>query len=98
MGSSGISHRPLVRSRKPVMMTWLCFNCLTSNLVNLAMQLSSQSCNMDMRDPVARSLKMWAYCALGESLLDIFKVARKSGLMTLPLDTCNVGLDVVRTM
>ena len=26
MGSSGIFHRPLVRSRKPVMMTWLDLN------------------------------------------------------------------------
>ena len=26
MGSSGIFHRPLVRSCKPVMMTWFCLN------------------------------------------------------------------------
>ena len=87
MGYSGIFHRPLVRSRKPVMMTWLCFKKITSNLVKMVMQSSSQSCPMEIREPVVMSLKTWGDCALGESLLDIFKLARKSGLMTLPLAT-----------
>ena len=60
---------------------------LTSNLVKMTIQSSSQSCPMDMRDPVAMSLKTWAYIALGESLFDIFKVSRKSGFMMLLLAT-----------
>ena len=44
------------------------------------------------------SLKTWADCALGEILVDIFKVARRFGLMTLPLATWTVGPDVVCTM
>ena len=51
---------------------------------------------MEMREPVVRSLKTWEDFALGESLLEIFKVARRFGLMTLPLATWNVGTDVVR--
>ena len=43
-----------------------------------------------------RSLKTWEDFALGESLLDIFKAACRFGVMTLPLATCTVGLDVVR--
>ena len=77
MGSSGIFHRPLMWSRRPVIMIWLCFKHFTSNLVNIAMQSSSQSCFMDMRELVAMSLKTWADCALEESLFEIFKVARK---------------------
>ena len=64
----------------------------------MAMQSSSIHFPMEMREPVVMSLKMWADCALGESLLDIFKVDRKSGFMTFPLSTWTVGLDVVRTM
>ena len=59
MGSNGIFHRPLVRSRKPVIMPWFCFKFFTSNLVKMAMQSSSQSCPMDTREPVVRSLKTW---------------------------------------
>ena len=95
LGSSGIFHRPLVRSRKPVIMTWLCFKISTSNLVKMAMQSSPKSCPMEMREPVVISLKTWADCALGESLFEIFKVDRKLGLMTLPLSTWTVGSDVV---
>ena len=32
MGSSGIFHRPLVRSSKPVMITWLCFQNFDAKL------------------------------------------------------------------
>ena len=64
MGSSGMFHRPLVRSHKPVIMTWLCFNIFTSNLVKMAMQSSSQSCLIEMREPVVVSLKTWADCTL----------------------------------
>ena len=38
VGSSETFHRLLVRSRKTVIMTWLCFNIFTSNLVKMAMQ------------------------------------------------------------
>ena len=65
------------------------------NLVNMVMQSSSQSCPMDMVEPVVRSLKTWADCALGGKLVDIFKVACRFGLMTLPLETWNVGPNVV---
>ena len=85
MGSSGIFHRPLVRSRKLVMMTWLCFKIITSNLVKMAMQSLSQSFPMEMREPVVGLLTAWADCALGERLFEIFKVAHKSGFMTLLL-------------
>ena len=74
-------HRPLIRSSKMVIMTWLCFNIFTSNLVKMVMQLSTQKCPMEMREPVVMSLNTWAGCALKESLFDIFKVARKLGLM-----------------
>ena len=80
-------HSSLVWSRKSVIMTLLCFKIFTSNLVKMAMQLSSQSFPMEMREPVVMLLKAWADCALGEILFDIFKVARKSGLTTLPLAT-----------
>ena len=87
LGSSGMFHKPLVRLHKPVIMTWLCFKMFTSNLVKMAMQSSSQSCPMDMRESVVMSLKTGVDCALEESLFGIFKVARKSGLMVLPLAT-----------
>ena len=87
LGSSGIFHRPLVRLRKPVMMIWLCFKIITSHLVKMAMQSSSQSFPMDIREPVVGLLKTWADCALGERLLDILRVTHKSGFMTLPLAT-----------
>ena len=87
LGSSGMLHKPLVRSRKPVIITWLCFNIFTSNLVNMATHSSSKSCSMYMREPVVISLKTLADCALEESLFDSFKVARKHGLMIFPLAT-----------
>ena len=80
-------HRTLVWSHKPVIITWLCFKILTSNLVKMEMQLSSQSCLMEMREPVVVSLKMWADCNLEESLFNSFKVARRLGLMVFPLAT-----------
>ena len=70
----------------------------TLNLVKMAMQSSSQSCPMEMREPVVRSSKTWADCALEESSVDNFKVARRFGLMTLPLATWTVGPDVVCAM
>ena len=51
----------------------------------MVMQLSLQSCPMEIRDPVVMLLKTWADCALEESLFDIFKVACKLGLMIFPL-------------
>ena len=80
-------HRPLVRSRKPVIMTWLCFKVFTSNLAKMATQLSSQSFPMDISEPVVMSLKTWAYCALEDSLLESCKVVLKAGLMTFLLAT-----------
>ena len=50
-------------------------------------QSSSQSCTMEMKEPVVMSLKTWVNCDLGESLFDIFKVACKSVFMTFPLAT-----------
>ena len=87
-----------MRSLKPGMMTWLWFKKVTSNLVNMVIQSSLQSFPMEIRKPAVMSLKTWVDCALGESLLDIFKVARKSGLTPLPLAIWTVGPDVVRTM
>ena len=62
-----------MRSRKPVIMTWLCFNISTSNLVKMVMQSSSKSFPIEMREPVVMSLKTWVDCALEESLFEIFK-------------------------
>ena len=87
MGSSGMFHRPLVRSRKPVIITCLCFNILTSNLVKMATHLSSQSCPMEMREPVVMSLKTCADYASEESLFDSCKVARTASLMMFLLNT-----------
>ena len=87
MGFSGTFHRPLVRSHNLVIMNWLCFKIITSNLVKMAMQLSLQNCPMDTREPVVMLLKTWADCAMEESLLGIFKVDHKSGLMIFPLAT-----------
>ena len=78
-------HSSLVWSRKPVIMTLLCFKIFTSNLVKMAMHLSSQSFPMEMREPVVMLLKTWADWDLEEILFDIFKVDCKSGLMILPL-------------
>ena len=64
----------------------------------MAMQLSSQSFPMEMRESVVRSLKTWADCAMGEILVEIFKVARRFGLMTLPFATLTVRTDVVHTV
>ena len=47
---------------------------------------------------MVRSLKTWADFALGEILVDIFKVACIFGLMTLPLATWTLGPYMVRTM
>ena len=62
-----------MRSRKPVIITWFCLKLFTSNLVKMEMQLSSQSCPMEMREPVVMSLKTWADFALEESLFDFFR-------------------------
>ena len=86
-GPSGMFHRPLVRSRKPAIMTRLCFKIFTLNLVKMATQSSSQSCPMDMSELVVMSLKTWTDCALEESLLESFKVALNSGLMMFSLAT-----------
>ena len=64
----------------------------------MVMQTSSKHFPLEMREPLVMLLKTWAYCDFGEILLDIFKVALKSGFMTLLLATWNVGPDVVRTM
>ena len=66
MGSSGMYHRPLLWSRKPVMMTWLCFNMFTSNLVKIVKMVmfsSLQNCTMKMWEPVVMSLKTCTDCA-----------------------------------
>ena len=76
-----------MRSRKPVIMTWLRFKIFRSNLVKMAMHSSLQSFPMEMREPVVMSLKRWADFSMEEILFDIFKVARKSVLMILPLAT-----------
>ena len=87
-----------MRSRKSVIMTWLCFKIFTSNLLKMVMQSSSKNYPTEMMEPVVMSLKTWADFALEESLFDIFKVAHKSGLMILPLATWTVGLNVVCVM
>ena len=69
-----------------------------SKLAKMAMQSSSQICPMEMRESLVRSLKTQEDCALGESLVEIFKVARRFGLMTLPLATWTVGPYMVCTM
>ena len=76
-----------MRSRKPVIITWLCFKIFMSNLVKMAMQSSSKSCPMEMREPVVMLLKTWEDYALEESLFDSLKVACKSGLMIFLLAT-----------
>ena len=48
---NGMSHSPL-SVRRPSMIILLFFSILTLNLEKIAMQLSSQSCPRDMRDPV----------------------------------------------
>ena len=73
-------HKPLVRSRKPVIMNRFCFNIFTSNLVKMATQSSLQSCLVDMSKPVVMLLKTWADCALEDSLLESCRVALKYGL------------------
>ena len=80
-------HRPLLRSRKTVIMNWFCFKIFTPNLVKMVMQLSSQICPVEMREPMLMSLKTWAECALEESLFDLFEVDRKLGLMIFLLAT-----------
>ena len=80
-------HRPLVRYRKPVIMTRLCFKIFTSNLVNMATQSSFQSCPMDMNEPVVMLLKKWADRALEDILLESCKEALKTILMMFLLDT-----------
>ena len=76
-----------MRPRKPVVITWFCFNIFTSNLVKIVMQFSSKRFPMEMRESVVMPLKTWADCALEESLFDIFKVARKLGLVISPMAT-----------
>ena len=53
----------------------------------MAVQLSSQSCPMDMSEPVVMLLKTWADCDLEESLLESCKLALKAGLMMFLLAT-----------
>ena len=80
-------HRPLVRSRTPVIMNRLFFKIFTSNLVKMATQLLSKSCPMGMSEPVVMLLTMWADCALEESLFESCKVALKAGLTMFLLAT-----------
>ena len=88
-------HIPLVQSRKPAIMTWLCFKIFTSNLVKMATQSSSKSFPIDMSEPDVMLLKTWADIALEESLLESCKVALKAGLTMFLLDTWTAGTEVV---
>ena len=67
-------HRNFLPSYKMVMITWLCFKIFTSNLVNMETQSSSQSCHMDISEPVVMSLKTWEDYALEESLFESCKL------------------------
>ena len=62
----GISHSSL-SVRRPSMITLLFFSILTLNLEKIAMQLSSQSCPRDMRDPVWISSNMITCWALADN-------------------------------
>ena len=42
---------------------------------------------MEMSEPVVMSLKTWADCALGDSLLESFRLAMEAGLIMCPLAT-----------
>ena len=98
MVSSWVFHRPLVQSRKPVIITWFCFHISTSNLVKMVTQLSSQIFPVEMREPLVMSLKTWVNCALEEIFFGSFKVARKSSLMIFPLAAWCSGLDRITLM
>ena len=84
---SGMLHRPLVWSHKPIIMTRLCFMIFTSNLVNMATHSSLQIFPMDMSELVVMSLKTWEDCALEERLFESCNVVLKAGLMMFELAT-----------
>ena len=50
---------------------------------------------MEMSEPVAMYLKTWADCALGDSLLESYRVSLKAGLKFFRLATSTIGPDVV---
>ena len=87
-GARGRFHSPLVG----FLTIW------TSYLVKMAMQLSSQSCPMEIREPDWRSSNMCASWAREDNWEASCKVARLVGRMVWPLATDTIGPDDVGMM
>ena len=58
LGAKGIVHRPLVGLRRPVIIILPSFTILTLNLEKIAIQLSSQSGPMEIKEPVVSPLRI----------------------------------------
>ena len=67
LGARGMDHRPLIGLRRPVIIILPSFTILTLNFVKTAIQSSSHSWPMEMRDPVLRPSRTWPLEAVGDS-------------------------------
>jgi hypothetical protein len=94
LGASGMFQSPLVVFRVPLIMICPSLMMSTWYLVKRAMQSSSQSWPIEMRDPW-RSSKKWPTCACLERAADNGTVACREDSMWVPVATWTEGPDVV---
>ena len=94
-GAIGMFHRPFVGLRCPLMIILLCLKILRFCFVKMAMQLSSQSCPIDISEPDLMPLKIWAFFASVDKFGLKGMMADWCGVMMVPFATCTRGPDDV---
>ena len=67
LGARGMDHSPLAGLVRPVIIIRPSFTILTLNFVKIAIQSSSHSWPMEMREPVVSPSRTWPLEAVGES-------------------------------
>ena len=91
VGMMGTSHNPFVWLRYPVSTCWPCLKTWGLSLLNMARQLSLQSCPMDRRLPVRRLGRICPVWARVDSAVDIGIVTLFVAVMVSPFATRTVG-------
>ena len=91
VGMIGMSHNPFVWLWYPVSTCWPCLKIWSVFLMNLARQLLSQSCPIDMRLPVRRFGRIWPVWDWADSAVDSGIVTRFVAVMVSPFATRTIG-------
>ena len=91
VGMMGTSHNPFVWLGYPMSTCWRCLKNWSVSLLNIARQLSSQSCPIDRRFHVRRFGMIWPVWAWVDSSVDSGIVTRFVSVMALSFATRTVG-------